>query len=224
MGDELFDPAALPAPVVLRRRHLALLLIDECLGGGEFPTFQHHGSSAGGELLWFENGSGDEYGLVVDGDEALLWVFDHECPYSPWIRDDEARDWPGMLAGLPDRLAAHLPEPFEGEPRSISGCYWHADGRWSMGEPEPASEPPGAFHSDPQGTGGLIGVLLDGANVSELVVDYHERPELLGAAQALIGLVERGEPVTEDAIAALEPREDAAAAMPARARELGLAG
>jgi hypothetical protein len=54
-------------------------------------------------------------------------------------------------------------------------------------------------------------------------VDHHERPELLGAARALLAHAERGEPLTENADVALEPRAGAAA-MAAPARQLGLSG
>jgi hypothetical protein len=46
---------------------------------------------------------------------------------------------------------------------------------------------------------------------------------VIDAALALLAHAERGEPLTEDAVAALEPRAGAAA-MAARARQLGLSG
>ena len=210
----LFRPETLPAPQVLRQRHLALVLVDECLGGQRSDTrcFRVQVSSAGGELLLYENGSGDEYGLVLDGNDAVLWFFDHECPYSPWALEGEPRDWPGMLAGLPPRLAAHLPAPEYG-PRSISACYWHTNGQWHMGTPEPATDAPAPLLSDPQGVGDLIKPLLDvdAPTVALLVVDYHEAPDRLDAATDLIQLVESGSPVTAAALDPIRPVDGVAA-------------
>ena len=226
MDDALFDPSVLSVPGSLRRRHLALMLVDECMGGRESRTlcFLRRSAAGGGELLSYESGSGDEYGLVVEDDDALLWVFDHECPYSPWGHDDEPQDWPGMLDGLPERLATHLPEVHGDSPRSISGCYWHADGGWRRGDPEPAADDPGPFLSDPQGARWLLGPLLDaaGEGVSGLVVEYYERPDRAGAAAELVAHVDAGEPVSERELEALAPH-DGVATMLARAKELGLA-
>lgn len=224
MDLDLFRPETFPAPHVLRRRHLALVLVDECLGSQTSNTrcFQVQMSSVDGEALWYEDGSGNEYGLVLDGNEALLWFFDHECPYSPWAHDDEPQDWPGMLDGLPPRLAAHLPAPEYG-PRSISACYWHANGQWHMGTPELATENPAPLLSDPQGVGDLIKPLLgvDVATVSVLVVDYYETPNRLDAAADLVQLIESGTPVTAAALAPMQP-VDGVTAMLQRSRAITL--
>jgi hypothetical protein len=100
--DALFDPAELPSPEVLRRRHVALVLIEESLAGRDARFIAYQATDP--TFLAFANGSGDEYALNLAGEEALLWLFDHECPYSPWALDGDPRDWPGMLNGLPAQL------------------------------------------------------------------------------------------------------------------------
>ena len=212
------DRLELPDPAVLARRHLALLLVDECLGGRQSNAvcYSLQRSAAGGRLLWYENGGGDEYGLVLDGEGALWWAFDHECPYSPWARDDGAEDWPGMLDGLPEALAAHLPARVVGQPRSISACRWYADGGWRTGDPEVAADEAG--WADPQGEAWLTAPLREvETGVSELVGECYERPERLAAGRALALRVDAGEPLTEEVIGALAP-QDGTAAMHARAR------
>jgi hypothetical protein len=227
MTDGLFDPTTLPEPATLRRRHVALVLVDECFSGVEADGagYQLSTSEGGAELAFFTDGSGDDYGIALPGDEALLWVFDHECPYSPRALDDERLDWPGMLDGLPPHLAEHLPLAGVGMPREISALYWFTGGEWHMGDPAPATEEPGPYLSDPQGVGGLVGPLLgpvqDG--VEELVVDYHERPERLDAAKTLAALVDDGEPVTREVLVELDPKHGADT-MLARASALGVAG
>jgi hypothetical protein len=175
VSESLFDPAGLPAPRVMRRRHLVLAAIDARLGRGD-------GYYVKGDALRYDSGGGDAYGLVFDGENALLWVFDHESPYSPYAHDDDPEVWPGLLDGLPDELATHLPA---GHPLAVSAAYWYVDGRWQMGAPEPATEDAGPYLSDPQGVRELVAPLLD-ADVSEILADYYERPELIPAAQALM--------------------------------------
>jgi len=230
MTPKLFHPADLPAPELLRRRHLAYLVLDESVGGcsSDLRMFGTGRSSADEVLLWYENGSGDDYGLVVLEKEALLWVFDHECPFSPWVLyDSGVTDWPGMLDGLPEHLAAHLPHPIgPGEPRSVSGCYWYTDGAWSMGDPELPDEglpewyPPGM---DPQGADLLVPLLVgDGTEAARFAEEYYERPELADAARNLVELVEAERPLTREALDAMSP-QDGAEVMLSRARALGLA-
>jgi hypothetical protein len=129
-----------------------------------------------------------------------------------------------MLDGLPQPLAAHFPVAHEGVPRGIGACYWYLGGRWHAGQPEPATEAPGAFHSDPQGVGDLIGPLLKTGpeGVGDLVVDYYELPDRLDAASELAARIEHDVPVTEEALVALAPVEGPTA-MLTRAQQLGLA-
>jgi hypothetical protein len=213
----LFSPAELPPPEVLRRRHLVLVLIEECLAGQEAPLLMFQGADP--EFLAFANGSGDEYALSFVGDDALLWVFDHECPYSPWALTGDPRDWPGMLDGLPAPLERHLPG---GRPRSVSAAYWYVDGSWQMGDPDPgpAVWQPGALHSDPQGVRGLITPVLS-ADASELVGHYYERPELVASAQRLMMLVDGGKRISDEVLRGLEP-VDGVDAMHSRAADLRL--
>jgi hypothetical protein len=218
---DLFDPSVLPAPDVLRRRHLALVLIDEALAGpdGGFRCFETDGT---GELLTFSNGSGDEYQLSLTTDSrAVLALFDHESPYSPWAHPSCPLDWPGMLSGFPGDLSGHLPRAEDpGSPRSITACYWFAGERWNMGTPDPA--PDAGESGDPQGVATLLAPTLDpsGGEAGRYVGEFWERPEAVDPAMALFVAIDRGEPVRDSQLRALGVRDASALLGQARQRRL----
>jgi hypothetical protein len=204
MSAGVFDPSNLPAPESVRRRHLALVLVDEAIAGpdGEFRCYY---GDQDGYLLTFSNGSGDEYRLVfTSDDEAVLSLFDHESPYSPWSHPATPVDWPGMFDGLPPHLAGHLPAREGPEwPRAITACCWFTKGRWQTGAP--AAPPQIEGWADAQGVRGLLAPILDGTGgeVRRYVEEYWERSELTGAAIALFHVVDHAEPVTEAHFTAL---------------------
>jgi hypothetical protein len=184
------DPASLPDPPTLVRRHEALIAVED-LVAKPGDAFRMYGVER--PDVWdFDSGSGDDYRLVLVGDDALLTVFAHESPQSPWGRDDELHEWPGMFDGLPEHLRARLPrEP--GEPLSVSACFWFTNGAWHAGNPEPVPQEDDGeddfdlYAGDPGGAKDLLGPLLDpDEGVRELVVDIWERPERLAEAQELL--------------------------------------
>jgi len=174
----------LPSPPELRRRHEALIAVENLVSGGD--DFRSYGSDPP-NVLWFSSGSGDEYRLAFTGDDALLTIFDHEAPQSPWGRDDGAPEWPGMFDGLRPHLRALLPTPEDDEPMSVSACFWFTDGAWHMGDPEPIPDEGDVYDEDPGGAAGLLASLLDPeAEVRELVGDVYEQPERVDEALQLL--------------------------------------
>lgn len=177
------NPSVLPHPDVLRRRHEALAATEEMVGPPADGS-RYYGNEPP-DHWWFSSGSGDTYDLVISGDEALLTVFDHESPRSPWGREDHLPEWPGMFDGLPDRLHRRLPEREEDEPLSVSACFWFIDGSWREGRPEPIPDEDDVYGDDPGGAGGLLAPLVDPeAGVRALVTDVYEQPQLLDDALA----------------------------------------
>lgn len=176
----------LPAPTVLRQRHQAFMAVEDLLNDAE-PAHRYYGFTEPDEY-WFDSGSGDEYRLVIVGEDALLTVFDHESPQSPWAREDQAEEWPGMFEGLPDHLRARLPDTGGHEHLSVSACFWFVDGAWRMGEPEPVPPQDTDFYAgDPGGANDLLGPLLHPEEeVRELVEDIYQQPERLAEALALV--------------------------------------
>jgi hypothetical protein len=174
VSEGLFDPAALPAPRLLCRRHLALVLVDETLGGqqGRLLCFRLQTSAGGGELLWYEDGSGNEYGLVPDGDDACCGCSTMSAPTRRGRSTTSRRT--GRGCSTASRRPSPRTSPLPTAPRRAASA------------PAPPSVP-------------------------------SERTPRV----AVTALVERGEPVTEAALAALAP-VDGAAAMLSRAGQLGL--
>jgi hypothetical protein len=200
---ELFDPSTLPSPDVLRRRHLALVLVEAALGSqSEFRCFE---ADESGDCLTFADGSGNEYQLSRRTDSrAVLAVFDHESPYSPWSHPARPVDWPGMLDGFPADLSEHLPQRDGPEwPRSITACYWYSRDRWEMGNPDPA--PDAEQWAEPQGVGPLLAPILDatGDEAGRYVHEYWERPEAVAPAVALFAAIDGGQHLQESHLTAL---------------------
>lgn len=182
----------LPAPEVLRRRHEALAAVETMVkeSSNVDDGFRHYAAEPP-DHYWFDSGGGDSLELVINGsDEALLTAFDHESPRSPWGRDDQLPEWPGMFDGLPDRLREQLPEREEDEPLSVSACFWFVDGRWQEGRPEPVPREGDLYDDDPGGAAALLAPLLDSeAEVRDLVYD---QPERLDDALALFRRLAHG--------------------------------
>lgn len=176
------DPLTLPAPEVLMRRHMALAAVEDMLGlsRGGFRSFGSDPPSR----FWFDSGSGDFYDLFVSGQEAVITLFDHEAPRSPWSLDEGSED-PGILEGLPRRLLGGLPEREEDEPVSVTACFWFTDGSWHEGAPEPVRPGADVYDDDPGGAASLLAPLLHPCNeVEELLRD--SQPERRDEAFALM--------------------------------------
>ena len=177
--------SGLPDPEVLRRRHEGLAAVEDMLGSAG-DGFRYYGMEPP-DHYWFDSGGGDSYDLVISGGEAVLTTFDHESPHSPWAREDQLREWPGMFEGMPDRLRTRLPEREEDEPLSVSACFWFTDGAWHEGRSEQVPREGDLYDDDPGGAAGLLARLLDPqAEVRELVAYVYEQPDRLDEALALI--------------------------------------
>ena len=181
----VMDPSLLPEPEDLRRRLEALVAVEDLLGPSR-DGFRYYDVDPPDQWR-FDSGSGDFYVLAVSAGAALLIVFDHESPRSPWGRVDEAPEWPGMFDGLPGHLRRYLPEREAGEPLSVSACFWFLDGSWHEGNPEPVPRDGDFYDDDPGGAADLLAPLLDPlAEVRELVMAVYEQPDRLEEARALM--------------------------------------
>jgi hypothetical protein len=196
----LFDVSRLPTPDCLRARHLALLLIDEGLGGP--ARFYWLDDAPNGPLAHSESGLGDHYFARFWDDGALLWGFWRESALRPEAHPDEPEEWPGLMTGLPESATAVL----EGEPdeiyrKAVTFCFWSDEASWHSTEPEQPDWEPGD-EVDLQGAEYVLEDVLSASAAADHVNSYHERPELRPAAAALIAAVESGQAV---ATAALNP-------------------
>jgi hypothetical protein len=199
-AEDLLAATELPEPSVLRRRHVALLLIDEGLGGP--ACFSWRDDAPNGPLAQWENHSGDHYFARFWPDQALLWGLDHESPMSPWAHPDEPDEWPGMTRGLPPQLREVLDaEPNENYRRSVSFCFFHDGRAWHRTDPDLPAEERLEGDEDPQGARSVLRRVMDRSAADRHVADYHERPDLVDAAKALIDAVEAGAPLTPRLVA-----------------------
>jgi hypothetical protein len=139
---------------------------------------------------------------------------------SPWAHPDEPGEWPGMTRGLPARFKAVLDaEPDELFRRAATFCFWHEAGRWHRTDPElPEDVDVG---DDPQGARYVLECQLDREPAEQHVAEYHERPELIPAAAALLDATEAGSPLTAELVAPFADKLTADDLL-RRAREVGL--
>lgn len=178
--DDLLDPAALPAPEELRRRHVRLLLIDEGLGGPE--CFSWLDDAPNGPLAHWDGG-GDHYFARFQDGEALLWGFDRSCAMAFW----QEPDGPDITRGLPARFQAVL----DGEPdplyrQAVTFVFWHEAGAWHRTRPDLPEDRLADDLEDPQGARRVLAPFVDRTAAHRHVIAYHERPDLLDAAVALL--------------------------------------
>lgn len=217
----LFDPARLPDPQVMSRRHRALQLVEEAVFESDDVSFDWDPEESRGSWDSFE---GDEYVLYAPGDRALVWAFDHESPFSPWAHDPPLDAWPGMFDGMPDDLVALLDSEHDEMRKSITCCFWYVDGAWHAGSPE---IPDSAARwrdpdRDPQGAELELGPLFSDDAVARFTDELWEEPELRAAVVALVAAAGRGEPLDAEIVWPFSNEEDSAEDLLARAAALGL--
>jgi hypothetical protein len=176
-------PSDLPHHEVLRARHVAFAAVEELI---DRPAATRGYGVQPPDTYRYESGSGDHYDLVILDDDALLMVFDHESPRSPFARDDGAREWPGMFDGLPDHLRARVPAPDEGHPLAVSTCFWFTGGAWHEGNPEPVTDDSDYYAGDAGGAHHVLASVLDPQAGIEELLEQYELTELLDEALALL--------------------------------------
>jgi hypothetical protein len=214
-----FDAAQLPAPTLLRARHLALLLIDEGLGGP--ARFYWLDDAPNGPLAYWESGGFDHYFARFWDDGSLLWGFNRDSPLQPAAHPDEPDEWPGITLGLPERARAVLEgEPDEVYRKAITFCFWSDGSEWRSTRPEPPDWEPGG-DEDLQGAEFVLEAVLSSDAAARHVDSYHERPELRPAAAELIAALEAGHEVPAQALAPFA-EELAVEPLAARAESLGV--
>ncbi|HEV8373610.1 MAG TPA: hypothetical protein VGR68_10425, partial [Actinomycetota bacterium] len=142
----------LPDIPVVRDRSRSLAMLDAIL----MPKWEYRCYSfdahwgPGQQRASMRAGTGDEYAIVFSPVGALVRVFDHESPMSPWALKP-SRPWPGVLDSVPAVFQARMQEPaFVSEGSfSVTACLWRqtADDRWHVG----AIDFP-AGYADPDGS------------------------------------------------------------------------
>jgi hypothetical protein len=192
----------LPDIPVVRDRSRSLAMLDAIL----MPKWEYRCYSfdahwgPGQQRASMRAGTGDEYAIVFSPVGALVRVFDHESPMSPWALKP-SRPWPGVLDSVPAVFQARMQEPaFVSEGSfSVTACLWRqtADDRWHTG----AIDFP-AGYDDPDGSGWLLELLLDGSPEAyhRFAVHYYEpRPVDLAAVREIYAL----RPLTQELVTTL---------------------
>lgn len=215
----LFDVGQLPSAGFLRARHLALLLIDEGLGGP--ARFYWFDDAPNGPLAYYESGAGDHYFARFWLDGALLWGFRRDSSLQPAAHPDEPEEWPGMSTGLPERAKAVLDaEPDENYRKAVTFCFWSDETGWRSTQPELPDWEPGD-DEDLQGAEYVLEEVLSASAAADHVASYHERPELRSAAGTLVAAVEAGRELPADCLAPFA-EASSPAELATRARALGI--
>src|SRR5262245_58756450 len=113
----------------------------------------------GMELASMDDGSGNEYSIVLSKAGAYVRLFDHESPMSPWGLQPP-RPWPGVLDAVPAVFGPLTEEPAFtiDEVQAVTACLWRerGDTGWH-GAPERFAE----GHDDPESCEWLLELLLD---------------------------------------------------------------
>jgi hypothetical protein len=193
---------ARPDIPVVRDLSRSLAMLDAIL----MPNWEYrcHSFDAhwgpGRERASMRAGTGDEYAIVFSPVGALIRVFDHESPMSPWTRKPSA-PWPGVLDAVPAVFQARMQEPaFVSEGTfQVTACLWRqtGDDRWHTGA---IDHPAGC--ADPDGSEWLLELLLDGSPEAYWrFAEHHDepRPVDLAAVREVYAL----RPLTQELVTTL---------------------
>jgi len=194
-ASRLFDPAVLPAPDVMSRRHRAIALLSQRAPNHGLRPFEWDPHRR--RASW-DNQSGDLFTAYFDEarSEALIWGFDHDSPFSPWPRD--MWQWPGMFDGIPDRLAQLLRQDGGDSRKNATFAFWHVDGAWHRGDPEPPVDWWLDEWPDPQGVVNELGPLVFDATVRQYIEAWYGDSGLEDAFRRVLQRAGSDDPLTDD--------------------------
>jgi hypothetical protein len=189
--------AALPDTEKLKKLCQSLAMLDAIIESEWDDRYSSFNSKWGAAemLATMRNGGGDEYFTYFNEHGAILKGFDREseiCPYA-----DSGGVWKGVLSEVPEQFTNFVTdEAFP--PEDTTFCLWRLDeeGVWKTG----GIDYPNDDAAD--GSDWLL-FLLDGKfeTYFEWAEDYYGRELDFEAIEKIY----RGEPPSEDIVAALNP-------------------
>ncbi|WP_367823524.1 hypothetical protein [Streptomyces sp. LMG1-1-1.1] len=204
----VYDVArALPGIEELRDHSRGLAMLEAVLcpeWESRYYSFDAHWSEHE-QLASMKDGQGDEYTVVLSPAGAFARVFAHESPLSPFGALADGRTWPGVVDGVPDAFREYLTEPAFTDEDGVhvtTACLWRETGdtAWHTG---PVEFPDLDGHEDPDGSGGLLHLLVDRSAeaYATWASDYYATPVDLEAVRHVLAL----RPLTPEVVAALNP-------------------
>ncbi|MFJ6619770.1 hypothetical protein ACIQOW_19610 [Kitasatospora sp. NPDC091335] len=193
----------LPSIADLRNLCRSLAMLDAILSP-DWEDRYHSFNAAwadGEEMASMRNGTGDEYSIVFSVAGAYIRGFDHEAPMSPC--DNDGEPWPGVIDEVPEVFKPFVEEPAftdEDDVPVVTACLWReaTDDGWRHGV---IGFPAGC--SDPDGTTGLFGLLVDRSPEAfqRFAEDYYEVPADLEAVRDVYAL----RPLSQKLVSSLNP-------------------
>lgn len=153
-----------------------------------------------------DNGSGDQWSLVVSPAGAYLRCFDHESPVSPFGREPVAV-WPNLINAVPGALRQHALDPawqLQGIPL-ITASLWREpiDESWhSAGAEVPEQLVAGC--TDPDGVALCDQLGGDADTYVRFAAEYYERH----IDPRIVGDIYRSRPLSANATRRLNPDID----------------
>jgi hypothetical protein len=161
--------AALPGIEVLRRRSLAVSMLDAILWPEwEGRRYSYTADWGDGQAATeIRDGSGNDCFIVFTTSGAFIKGFDHESSMAAG-RTRPPRLWPGLVDTVPDVFAEFLTEPAFLDLDGLFAatfCMWrrHRDTRWHTG---PVDYTNVQDRNDPDGAHDLLGLFTDSTSQS----------------------------------------------------------
>ncbi|MVP01287.1 hypothetical protein [Paenibacillus lutrae] len=193
-------------PDVLKNRLMTLAALDVILSSDKWLRVHRYEPQwrGGAELGIIDNGAGDDLYIVYAPEGVIIKGFDHLSPMSPHA-GEEYGVWPGIYEETPKELLVYLEDNELFEYEDVTFCIWResGDSQWRTGEvenPERLDD----------GSGFLLGRLEDTPQqYADWAATYYDEPVQLDAVLQIFS----GSAITEELIAALNPKRDAEAAL-----------
>ncbi|MBP1162040.1 MULTISPECIES: hypothetical protein [unclassified Rhodococcus (in: high G+C Gram-positive bacteria)] len=197
---------SLPAPEELRRRSIVLAALDAVMTTGSPKYVYRPGWRADESLASMDNGAGDEYSIIFGPKGTYVRGFDHESEMNTYDQVDAAL-WPGLTDHLPAVFRSYIDDfTLDGVP-TMTVCLWWAvgDSSWNCSD---FAYPDGDVYAD--GASWMFGALTDWT-----LEDFLGHATYYGCemSPALAHHLMASLPLTEEHIAALNPRADATEAL-----------